>query len=148
MLGRALGAPGLSPDARRSLHFAAACLLDKSGRYGEAFAHARLGNETFPRSHDPAVHSEWVSQRVRYFTRDRLRALADLKGRAADVLDRLGREHEALAPESLASLRALVRTLEDYGVDLDRVELDLGFGRGIGGKPSTIARPVPLLTSG
>ncbi len=64
--------------------------------------------------------------------RDRLHALADLKGRAADVLDRLGREHEALAPDSVASLRALVRTLEDYGVDLDRVELDLGFGRGIG----------------
>ena len=32
----------------------------------------------------------------------------------------------------MASLRALVRTLKDYGVDLDRVELDLGFGRGIG----------------
>ena len=64
--------------------------------------------------------------------RDRIHALADLKGRAADVLDRLGREHEALAPDSVASLRALVRTLEDYGVDLDRVELDLGFGRGIG----------------
>ena len=30
--------------------------------------------------------------------RDRIHALADLKGRAADVLDRLGREHEALAP--------------------------------------------------
>ena len=64
--------------------------------------------------------------------RDRIHALAGLKGRAADVLDRLGREHEALAPDSVASLRALVRTLEDYGVDLDRVELDLGFGRGIG----------------
>jgi histidyl-tRNA synthetase len=64
--------------------------------------------------------------------RDQVRALADLKGPAVDVLDRLARDFEALAPDSVASLRALVRSLGDHGVNLDRLELDLGFGRGIG----------------
>lgn len=58
--------------------------------------------------------------------------LADLKGSAGGVLARLGRDYAASAPESVAALRALVQTLEHYGIELDRVELDLGFGRGIG----------------
>ena len=58
--------------------------------------------------------------------------LADLRGQPTAVLDRLGRDFEPLAPHSVAALRDLVRTLEDFGVDLDRVALDLGFGRGIG----------------
>ncbi len=64
--------------------------------------------------------------------REHVRALVDLKGPASEVLDRLARDFEALAPKSVASLGALVRSLGDHGVDLDRVELDLGFGRGIG----------------
>jgi histidyl-tRNA synthetase len=48
------------------------------------------------------------------------------------VLDRLGPEGEALAPDSVASLRSLVRALEGFGLDPSRLELDLGFGRGIG----------------
>jgi histidyl-tRNA synthetase len=59
-------------------------------------------------------------------------ALDGLKGKPADVLDRLNREYQTLAPDSVASLRALVDSLENLGVDLNRVELDLGFGRGIG----------------
>jgi histidyl-tRNA synthetase len=64
--------------------------------------------------------------------RDQVRALAELKGPSGEVLDRLTRDFEALAPDSVGSLRALVRSLVDHGVDLDRLELDLGFGRGIG----------------
>ena len=63
--------------------------------------------------------------------RRQVHALADLKGEPGAVLDRLGRD-EALAPESVASLRALLRALSDFGVDPSRVMLDLGFGRGIG----------------
>ena len=48
------------------------------------------------------------------------------------MLDRLAREFEALAPDSVAALRDLVKALEDHGVPPDRIELDLGFGRGIG----------------
>jgi histidyl-tRNA synthetase len=58
--------------------------------------------------------------------------LSDMRGAAGDVLARLERDYAASAPESVAALRSLVQTLEHYGVDLGRVELDLGFGRGIG----------------
>jgi histidyl-tRNA synthetase len=64
--------------------------------------------------------------------RDQVRALADLKGPSSQVLDRLARDFEALAPDSVASIRALIRSLEQHGLDLARLELDLGFGRGIG----------------
>ncbi len=64
--------------------------------------------------------------------RDQVRALAGLKGPPGPVLDRLARDFESLAPESVASLRSLVESLGHHGVDLDRLELDLGFGRGIG----------------
>jgi histidyl-tRNA synthetase len=64
--------------------------------------------------------------------RDQARALADLKGPPGEVLDRLARDFEALAPDSVAALRSLVGALEDHGVPTDHVELDLGFGRGIG----------------
>jgi histidyl-tRNA synthetase len=58
--------------------------------------------------------------------------LSDLKGTAGAVLARLERDYAASAPESVVALRDLVQTLEHFGVDLGRVELDLGFGRGIG----------------
>src|SRR5262249_5459250 len=50
----------------------------------------------------------------------------------ARVLARRGREVEALAPDSVAALRALLEALEGFGVDPARVALDLGYGRGIG----------------
>ncbi len=53
-------------------------------------------------------------------------------GSAAEVLDRLARDFETLAPESVAELRDLVTMLGHYGIPADRIEIDLGFGRGIG----------------
>ncbi len=64
--------------------------------------------------------------------RRQVHELAELKGDPAAVLDRLGQDGEALAPDSVAALRGLLRALGDLGVDPARVELDLGFGRGIG----------------
>jgi histidyl-tRNA synthetase len=64
--------------------------------------------------------------------RAQVHELADLKGPAQVVLDRLGRDFEDLAPDSVAALRALVAALGHYGIKPDRIELDLGFGRGIG----------------
>jgi histidyl-tRNA synthetase len=64
--------------------------------------------------------------------RDQVHALTELKGPALAILERLERDFEALAPDSVASIRALVHSLEQHGLDLDRLELDLGFGRGIG----------------
>lgn len=64
--------------------------------------------------------------------RGQVHTLADLKGPPTRVLPRLEREFGTLAPDSVAALKELCGSLADYGVDLDRVELDLGFGRGIG----------------
>lgn len=64
--------------------------------------------------------------------RDEIHAVAELKGPATRVLETLARTTAEGAPESLADLRALVKAMADYGIDLDRVELDLGFGRGLG----------------
>jgi histidyl-tRNA synthetase len=64
--------------------------------------------------------------------RRQVHGLADLKGPALEILDRLERDYQSFAPDSVAALRALVNALGDFGVALDRVVLDLGFGRGIG----------------
>ena len=64
--------------------------------------------------------------------RQQVHGLADRKGPALAVLDHLERDYQSFAPDSVAALRALLETLAHYGVDLDRVVLDLGFGRGIG----------------
>ena len=64
--------------------------------------------------------------------RDQVRAVAQLRGTPHDVLDRLARDFEAWAPDSVASLRSLVESLQHHGVDADSIVLDLGLGRGIG----------------
>jgi histidyl-tRNA synthetase len=69
-----------------------------------------------------------VLQRVR----DQVHALADLRGPAAEILEKLDREQASLAPESVEALHKLLGMLGHHGVDTERIELDLGFGRGIG----------------
>jgi histidyl-tRNA synthetase len=64
--------------------------------------------------------------------RDHLQELAGLRGPAPAILDRLETWYRALAPASVASLRTLIELLGHYGVPAERIELDLGFGRGIG----------------
>jgi histidyl-tRNA synthetase len=64
--------------------------------------------------------------------RERAHALAELRGPARAVLERLDPVLAALASQSVSDLRELVDRLAAHGVDVDRVELDLGFGRGIG----------------
>lgn len=67
-------------------------------------------------------------ERVRRHVHD----LAGLRGEPEEVLDRLGPEVEALAPDSVAALRDLLRALGLFGVDPGRLVLDLGLARGIG----------------
>jgi histidyl-tRNA synthetase len=64
--------------------------------------------------------------------RDQFHGLAELRGPAPVVLERLDQNFALLAPRSIADLGALVKQLGEQGVDSGRVELDLGFGRGIG----------------
>ncbi|HEY7118944.1 MAG TPA: sulfotransferase [Tepidisphaeraceae bacterium] len=77
---RAMAAPGLpdAPDGRPMLHFSAAALLDRLGRYDEAFEQATLGNRAtrpFFGPHDPEAFSRFASQVIAYFSRDRMAAL-------------------------------------------------------------------------
>ena len=102
---RALGAPGLSPKSQRGLHFAAAALLDGMGRYDEAFAHARRGNETYRQPHDPGAHTDFVNRRIRYFTPARLNALprATLRSNRPVFIVGMPRSGTSLVEQILAS---------------------------------------------
>jgi len=64
--------------------------------------------------------------------RTQVQSLAGLQGPAQAVLDQLDQTFAPLAPQSVADLHELVRELGQRGVEPSRVELDLGFGRGIG----------------
>ncbi len=64
--------------------------------------------------------------------RTQVHSLAGLRGPAQSVLEQLAATFADLAPQSVADLGELVRQLEARGVEPGRVELDLGFGRGIG----------------
>jgi tetratricopeptide (TPR) repeat protein len=77
---RALRAPGLSADpaGQPLLHFSASSLLDRLGRFDEAFEQARIGNEIVRSAqpgHDAKAHSQWVSKKIDYFTRERVESL-------------------------------------------------------------------------
>jgi Flp pilus assembly protein TadD len=74
-LERVLGRPDLPANGRPALHFAAATLFDRLGRYDDAFAQARAGNAASRRPHDAAAHADWVSRQIRYFTPERLASL-------------------------------------------------------------------------
>lgn len=64
--------------------------------------------------------------------RDQVHRLAEQRGPARSVLARLSSEMAQIAPHSIAALHDLVDRLVAQGIHADRLELDLGFGRGIG----------------
>jgi hypothetical protein len=72
---RLLASPNLAPEARPLLHYAAAQLFERLGRYDDAFDQARRANALFRRPHDPDAHAAFVSRSVAYFTRDQLDSL-------------------------------------------------------------------------
>lgn len=65
-----------SAQERSSLHFAAANLLDRLGRYDEAFAQARLGHQERQVQYDPRKIERLVDEKIELFTRPILRCLA------------------------------------------------------------------------
>jgi histidyl-tRNA synthetase len=91
----------------------------------------RSGHEILAR-----LRRKWELGNSLYGVLERLRGqiheLAGLRGPIDPVLGRLEAEFRTLAPESVDALNGLARALGEYGVDRNRVELDLGFGRGIG----------------
>jgi tetratricopeptide (TPR) repeat protein len=76
MIGRALSAPTLTGKQRSRLHFTAVSLLDRTGRYDEAFAHAKAANELSRQEYDPAKNSGIWSAYIEYFSKERLQSLA------------------------------------------------------------------------
>ena len=64
--------------------------------------------------------------------RANLRLLSGLKGKAVEVLAKLKRDFLSEAPRSIDELEGLVKAIEAHGLDANRIEIDLGFGRGIG----------------
>ncbi|MDB5303119.1 MAG: sulfotransferase [Phycisphaerales bacterium] len=75
MIERRLQDRRSSPRVLPDLHFAAAALYDRIGRYEEAFAHARQGNGLIRRPFNPATNSAIITAHINYFTSDRLRSL-------------------------------------------------------------------------
>ncbi|GIW89085.1 MAG: histidine--tRNA ligase [Isosphaeraceae bacterium] len=62
----------------------------------------------------------------------RVHELAGLRGPAVTVADRLRADFDDLAPHSVSELVEMLSLLDDRGVDLSRLRLDMGFGRGLG----------------
>jgi hypothetical protein len=81
---RTLASPVDSAQARSSLHFAAANLLDRLERYDEAFAQARLAHQERHVQYDPRRIERLVDEKIELFTRPILRCLA----RASETFDR------------------------------------------------------------
>ncbi|HEX4590744.1 MAG TPA: sulfotransferase [Gemmataceae bacterium] len=66
---------GLAAEDRARLHFTAGDLLDSLGRYDEAFAHIRRGNELARPPYDPAGTERTIDSFIDFFTRDGLASL-------------------------------------------------------------------------
>jgi tetratricopeptide (TPR) repeat protein len=73
-----------APQDRGRLCFTAAQLLDGLGRYDDAFAQARLGNQLLRPAYDPKAHERTFDLFIDYFTRERLSSLP----RASDRCDK------------------------------------------------------------
>ncbi len=64
----ALAGVDLEAAARRHLHFAAATLFDRVGRYDEAFEQARMAHQMLRRPYDAAVRARQFSTRIEDWT--------------------------------------------------------------------------------
>jgi len=59
-----------------SLYLTAANLLDRAGRYDDAFSYVMRGNQMGrPVGYDPSEQTKWTDARIEYFTRERLASL-------------------------------------------------------------------------
>lgn len=68
----ALAKPAAHPAFRRQLHFAAATLLDRIGRYDEAFAQATMAHAIAKRPYDPAARRREFDRRINHWTPQRV----------------------------------------------------------------------------
>ncbi len=80
--------------------------------------------------------------------RERIRELAAIKGSAHHALSLLKKRLGESASNSIAEIEGIVSATIAHGVDADRIELDLGFGRGIGFYSGMIFDVVAATTEG
>jgi len=74
-ISRLLTNPAAASPERPKLRFTLAALLDRMGRYDQAFEQARIGHQLSPRRHDPMQHESRVARQIAYCTAARLRSL-------------------------------------------------------------------------
>jgi Flp pilus assembly protein TadD len=65
----------IAPADRACLHFAAAEMYDRAGRYDEAFSHATAAHGAHRRPYDPAQIRRQTDLRLAYYTKHKLRCL-------------------------------------------------------------------------
>lgn len=67
--------PNMAPEDRARLHFAFSELLERMGRYDEAFGHARLANSSNKRNFDVELYDRSLSRRINFLNEHTLRYL-------------------------------------------------------------------------
>lgn len=77
-----------------------------------------------------------------------LAEIASIQGRADQLPERLAAVTRRFAPESAGSLLKIIELLEAYDIAKERIEIDLGFGRGIGFYTSTVFEIVAVTPLG
>lgn len=75
LLEQIMARPSTRPDYRLHLQFVAGELLERLGRYDEAFAYYLRANAGKGAAFDPAGHSRWVGEMIAAFSPDRWRSL-------------------------------------------------------------------------
>ena len=140
---------GLDP-LEAALNFTAAELLDKSGRYDEAFACATSGHAPRPATYDPVAQTKIIDRIIEFFTPARLRTLARATNRSEKPVFIVGmpRSGTTLVEQILAAHPAvygageldfvekvlygtigmLRATLEDFPECLDRLTVEQADG--------------------
>ena len=102
---RLIDSPELGEADKAPLRFGAAALLDRAGRYGEAFDAARLAKHATRRPYDPTATARRVDQRIRYYTPSKLHALprAEHRNRRPVFIVGMPRSGTSLVEQILAS---------------------------------------------
>lgn len=72
---RELQSPATTLADRTRLLYVSVDLLNSTGQFDLAFERAKAANESKKRPFDPTSHSSVVSERIRYYTKDRVRSL-------------------------------------------------------------------------
>jgi tetratricopeptide (TPR) repeat protein len=98
-----------TPRERCSLHFAAATLLDRLGRYDQAFAHAEHANKLRGASYNPQSVERLTEQFIDFFKRKTLRQIprATLASETPVLIVGMPRSGSSLVEQVLASHRAV-----------------------------------------